>query len=154
MADHIPDAISNDALAELLKSRTHLPEVAFHRDHPSEMGFLIALLVHRSANRGPTKAHLLHALMCLLVTLQHHLSEDAAQAAAKIRSPMDAVFPIFLSQLVGITKQMEGLGESLLDAFQHQHNVAFDGSVSDAFLQSVGVSRSDYEELRAKGSKP
>ena len=149
MADHqIPDAISQDALAGLLKGRSSLPEVNFSREHPSEMGFLIALLVHRSLDRGPTKAHLAHALMCLVMTLQHHFSEDSAKAIAKIRGPMDAMFPIFLTQLVGLTKQMEGLADSVLDAFHHMDDMHFDGSVSDGFLESIGISREEYEEFR------
>jgi hypothetical protein len=152
MADRIPDAISQAHLASLLQGRSSLPEVSFSKDHPSEMGFLLALLVHRSLDKGPTQAHLAHAVMCLVMTLQHHLSEDAAKAVSKVRGPMDTILPLFLTQLVSLTKHMEGLTDSLLDAMHHQHGFRFDGSVSDDFLTSIGISREEYEEFRQQSS--
>ena len=146
----IPDAISQQSLAELLQGRTAMPAVAFDHDHPCELGFLIALFVQHSEGRGPSKSHLAHALMCLVMTLQHHVSRQAAEAVAAIRSPKDALYPIYLTQLVGLLKQMEGIGESILDAFHNQYDVTFDGSVSDAFLASIGMSREDYEDFKAQ----
>jgi hypothetical protein len=67
---------------------------------------------------------------------------------SKVRGPIDTILPLFLTQLVSITKHMEGLTDSLLDAMHHQHGCRFDGSVSDGFLASIGISREEYEEFR------
>lgn len=149
----IPDAISQDALAELLHGRTTMPAVAFNREHPCELGFLIAMLVQHSQGRGPHPAHLLHALACLVMTLQHHISKETAEAVTQIRSPKDALYPIYLTQLVGLLKQMEGIVDLLVDAFNNQYDIRFDGSVSDDFLASIGISRQDYEALREQSTQ-
>lgn len=151
MADpNIPDAISKDALAALLHGRTTLPAVEFRRDTPCELGFLIAMLVQNSAGRGPTKSHLAHALVCLVVTLQHHVATEAAEKIAQIKSPVDALYPIYLTKLVSMLHQMETIGEALLECFHNQYKVDFDGSVSDDFLSSIGVSREDYEVFKSQ----
>lgn len=149
----IPDAISQDALAELLHGRTAMPAVAFSREHPCELGFLIALFVQHSQGHGPHPAHLLHALASLVMTLQHHISKEAGEAVGKIRGPKDALYPIYLTQLVGLLKQMEGIVDLLVDAFNNQYDIRFDGSVSDDFLTSIGISRQDYEALREQSTQ-
>lgn len=150
MADQIPNAVSHDELASLLQGRTALPSVEFSPDHGCELGLLLALLVHRSEGRGPTKPHLTHALMCLTLTLQNALVAQTSHLVGEIKGPDDALLPILLTGMITALKQIEMLTQELMEGMHHLGEACFDGTVSDAFLASIGVSREEYEDFKKR----
>jgi hypothetical protein len=148
----VPDSINTAALAELLTAkRPLLPTVQFSDEHPCELSLLIGMLGSRCPKGGRmAMGHMLHAAMCLLTTAATVMAEQCRAGVNGTTSPADAMAVMTIAtEMAVLTQARDGLAQ-VMEFWSEQHEIDFDGDVSDTFLSSIGMSKSDFEEFRSR----
>lgn len=152
---HIPDTINSDELNELLAGKQRkLPAAEFNDDNPCELSLLIGLLSAQTSSDGaPTVGHMLHAALCLISTGVAVLSNGCAHYAGKGNKSIHAVKAVALATEMSTLAAARELLIRVIEQYGDRNDVTFDGAVSDAFLESIGVSRKDFEDFRKRSAK-
>lgn len=149
MSTPAPDSISGDQLKELLKSTAKLPSVKFDEDCPCELGILMGLLVKGiEYDDAPTQAHIAHAILCLVGTLNVMVAREASNAAVQVASPADGARVVSLTATATTLSFMESGAKRIIRDLASRYQVDFDGSVSDKFLESVGLTHAEIESFK------
>ncbi len=148
----VPDAASTALLAELLKSkRNGLPIPVFSKEHPCELGLLIGMLSVRCADGERMGAgHMLHAAICMLANANLILASQCTQVVNDSEDPATTLMAVNLATQMTLVSQARDTVAQAMEFWADFTDTDFDGAVSDRFLESVGMSREDYEAFRAK----
>lgn len=94
--------------------------------------------------------HMLHAAMCLLTTAATVMAEQCRAGVNGTTSPADAMAVMTIAtEMAVLTQARDGLAQ-VMEFWSEQHEIDFDGDVSDTFLSSIGMSKSDFEEFRSR----
>lgn len=147
-----PESISAEALANLhTKPIPQLPAVAFDRNHPDELRYLLAMLLANSCYNGADDAvtsvqQLMHASV-LLLRLSHaavsETLEDTIENAVCGCAAMDTAF--LRGQQMRLETALRFCYEfNELD--ENEDDPSATGT-SDAFLESIGMSRNQFNEF-------
>jgi len=143
----IPDncPAPDELLKKLQSVAVNLPKCKFDKTCTGELSMLIARIASQSDNL--TSEHLMHAVMGLLKNLQLAII-TRMEITLNDKSSSD-IEPHLHSMLIlsYINKSLEN-AEKAADIFIRHFKIEFGAQVSESFLESINVSREEYEEFR------
>jgi len=143
----IPDncPAPDELLKKLQSVAVNLPKCKFDKTCKGELSMLIARIASQSDNL--TSEHLMHAVMGLLKNLQLAII-TRMEITLNDKSSSD-IEPHLHSMLIlsYINKSLEN-AEKAADIFIRHFKIEFGAQVSESFLESINVSREEYEEFR------
>jgi len=144
----IPDNCpAPDELLKKLQSVVgNLPKGRFDATCTGELSFLIAKIASQS--EGLTSEHLMHASLGMLRKIQLAVFTRLNIATEKDETSSDMTPTLALMlALEHINKSLQSAHEAAY-VFKKYFNVEFASDVSDSFLESINVSREQYDEFK------
>ena len=149
---NIPDTINSLELNELLAGKQRkLPVAEFNGDNPCELSLLIGLLCAKADDDcHPTVGHMLHAALCLTSTATAVLTQGCAHYVNREGKPGNAIKAVAVATEMATLAAVRELLIRVIEQYGERTDVKFDGAASDTLLDSIGVSRKEFEEFRQR----
>lgn len=155
MSDKAPESVTMSDLAALLADKSAaLPSIKFHRDKPCELAIINALIMCEKNDGKITASHLIHSIVCQISSLtslicariEHTLEIEATRQSARAVAQVAAQE----SAVLAILKSAEKILEDALHLLGDLEDQTFDGTVSDAFLESIGLNQEQLADFRQR----
>lgn len=160
--NEIPDFVPS-GLADLLRARTEgegpmgtVPRIHFSEDYPSEFVVLMTMLVQQAISKVSHK-HFILLLQMIATVLTQSFKEMLENALNSSESPPRRSVGL-ISHLATALGIVEFVVDRLVETYSRAFGVRLTPEVSAEFLESLGITRAEYDAWLKRndyrGSRP